>query len=950
MATFLSKLFKPKWQSKHLPTRLEAIAALNENLDDEQKVLQQIALEDQHIEARSAAIAKVSSSQFLIDLHAKADEALKRGIETRLQQLANAQSLTLFDLIVDTRLLCEMIIKSDQPDVFINGLAHIEDPDALLQIATASKTSRTRQAAAELLETEQHLTELVQAAKSRDKSVYQIAKNKLNRIREELRARTSHRDAIAQLLLDLEDLSKTDNLQLYDAKLDSLAQRWQQHSVEVSTEEQTRFDSLTKACRQRSEQLHAEQQAAEQAEQLARAGGDEQAATLLMLEETLTRFQQQAPAAQDASALDALIKTQETRWLEATRHTPAERAQGKKYQTMMQALRQLLAALRALNEHGDRLAALTKEVKQSGKQIQTLIEKCKALQDTLSLINWPRQYAAPLVVQDAQNALEHSSEMKSALAENARAIQDEIQGMLKQLDRSLEDKQVKQSARLVRDIQAKLAKLDKRGTEKFQAPLSLYLKQLNDLRDWQSYAACPRQEALCEEMERLTQSSMEPRAKADKIRSMQKEWKTLGGASDQALWQRFKEAADRAYEPCQLYFEEQSRLKEKNLERRRTIVAQLNTFISENDWQYADWAAADKINQQARKDWKAAFPVDFKKNKGPQQEFNRLLKQLDDYLQQERERNHAIKEAIIKRAEALIEQEDLATAIQSAKDLQQEWQNVGITAHKVDRALWKRFRAACDAIFARRDQQRSERKEELNQNHDRADELLKRVEDRLQGSDNVDATTLSQMQSELRREFKQLGSLPRSAQEKIQNRYQNLLDTLNERIRKHKQQAERAAWSTAAQLAAHARRCYLASQNDALSDEQRATGDALCKADNGLPAALTEAMQASWISIKAGQLAPQHLLDEESARELCIRAEVAAGIDSPDSDKELRMRLQVSRLSEGLSNKSRHGSREEQLTEVLQDWYVKAGLDEASLAPFEARIQACVNALYGAEQ
>ena len=44
MANFLSKLFKPKWQSKHTATRLEAIKDLNLQTEEDQKILFSLAL------------------------------------------------------------------------------------------------------------------------------------------------------------------------------------------------------------------------------------------------------------------------------------------------------------------------------------------------------------------------------------------------------------------------------------------------------------------------------------------------------------------------------------------------------------------------------------------------------------------------------------------------------------------------------------------------------------------------------------------------------------------------------------------------------------------------------------------------------------------------------------------------------------------------------------------
>ena len=946
MATFLSKLFKPKWQSKHLPTRLEAIQALDENLEDEQQILQHLAREDSHVEARSAAINKVTSSQALIDLHGKVDDAVKRTIEARLQQLASAQSLTLFDLILDARLLCEMIVKSEQPDVFINGLAHIQDPDALLQIATAGKTSRIRQAAAELLESEHPLQELASVAKSKDKSVYQIAKNKLNRIRDELKSRAEHREAVEKILNELDELARTDNLQMYDAKLDSLTQRWQLHAMEASEAEQSTFDSRVAACRQRSSTLQQQAAEIEEQERLERAGGDEQAATLLMLQETLEHFQAQPASPQDRSSLDALIKTQETRWLEATRHTHVEKAQSKQYQTMMQSLRHILTSVQSLAECEAELQEQIAGIKKSGKDAAALSQHVRAVKDSLQKINWPARFAQPGVVQQANDALGQSADIKQALAENAKALQEQIHKQLATLEAQLEDKQVKASSKLVKDIQANLARLDPGRSDKLQAKLSLFMKQLHDLRDWQSYAAHPRQEALCEEMERLSEQTLEPRDKADKIRAMQKEWKSLGGANDKALWDRFKMAADKAYEPCQRYFEEQQRLKENNLQRRQTIIEQLNTFITNNDWDNTDWPAADKINQRARQEWKHAFPVDFKANKPLQKEFNALLGQLDQHLNAERDRNHAKKEAIVTAAEALVEKEDLQGAMQQAKELQKEWQQVGITAHKKDRALWKRFRAACDAVFARRDAQRAEHQQTLAANLDTATQLVERVKDALENiSSDTSLQQLRDLQSELRKQYKQLPSLGKRDQERIQNEFQSGMDTLGAHISQRKLAAERSQWEAARNGAKHCRMAYRAQpEPDA---ECIAEGDALFANTGHFPQSLGTALKELWIGIKANSLPNHALIDHDAARALCIRAEIAAGIDSPDSDKEVRMQLQVSRLSEGISNKVEHQSREAQLAEALSEWYRKVGLDASHEAEFEVRMQRCMATLFG---
>jgi hypothetical protein len=113
-----------------------------------------------------------------------------------------------------------------------------------------------------------------------------------------------------------------------------------------------------------------------------------------------------------------------------------------------------------------------------------------------------------------------------------------------------------------------------------------------------------------------------------------------------------------------------------------------------------------------------------------------------------------------------------------------------------------------------------------------------------------------------------------------------------------------------------------------------------------LPSKLEQQLRSTWISIKAGSIAKSMILNEDKARELSIRAEIAAGIDSPENEQELRMQLQVSRLSEGISS-SNNLSREEQLNNILEKWYCSIGLETDNLAQYERRMQTAVKQLFG---
>jgi len=940
MSTFLSKLFKPKWQNKNKAIRLEAVKLLQTNNEEDQEVLLSLAGNDPELDIRKTAIEKISATDALIKLHQNGDEKIKPLIEERLHTLANTQSLSIFDLITDLTLLTDMIVAASNPDTFINGLARIEEPQALLTIENKGKTSRIRQAAAELLESEKELKELTQSVKSKDKGVYQIVKVKLERIRERQK-QTAHLESQVKLLVEsITELANTENLNLYDSKLESITQRWASAKTTATESQLKCFDEAASRCQTRAQTLIDEQKAALEAELLAKAGGDDQQATLLTLEETLNQFRDSPASTQEFSALDAIVKTQENRWIEATRHSSVDKSQARHYQVLMGELRSYLKALRALADQNDTLSELIAGIKLAKEDASKLSKLNLTLSKSIQGIDWPSAFAQPEILTEANQALGVTQQVKQKLQQNSAELTSQLEQKLQRLDASLEEKQIKGSSRIVKEIQSLLSQLNSRESDKFHTQLSLRTKQLNELRDWQGFASTPRQTELCEAMERLSEQTLPPQDKAKKIKDMQMEWKSLGGASDDALWLRFKTASDLAYEPCKAYNSEQGVLKSNNLDKRKMLIEQLTQFVENNDWENADWKAADQINRKAREEWRAAFPVDHKANRPIQKQFNGLLDALDKHLDAERASNLALKEQVVEKATALITHEPLDQAIESAKSLQKAWQDIGITEHKKDRVLWKAFRLACDQVFARRDQARETRREEADSAIQAAQALTTQMKSFVADASSLSADALKSALDDFRKQNKQLPGLPRKAAEQHSALFDSLVGNIKDLIRAEQNKLRYAQWQEATRKLAILRQRHLA--QDASQDSEL---DSQFKSRMAIKPEIETRMKESWISLKAGALSASKILTTETTRQLCIRCEIAAGLDSPEQDKELRMQLQVTRLSEGMSSGD-HLSREEQLTLLLSDWFSSVGLSDDEQTEFDTRIQACIDQLF----
>ena len=966
MATFLSKLFKPKWQSKHIETRKQALQELDSFKAEDLTILTQLAETDPSSDIQDLAIQKITDTDTLISLHKKVKDERKARLENRLYDIATAQSLSIFDLIIDLDLLTEMIIKSNQAESYIRGLARIQDTSVLLKIATQSRNAQIRQAAAELIDSEKELSELFSFAKGKDKAVYQITKIKLAEIRTFAQHQTEQQALVEKLLKDLDNLNKTEALQHFDARLSHLVKQWDSIKSIANDDDQALFTKLHSLCQQKLETVEStkvqtsitedDTSKTTNIEEMDIEGTDEISETISTIQDTLIRFQNQAAKTLEISALNALIKTQENRWLEATQNSDLTKAQQISYQDGMTQVRHYLKAMQNFADQSNQLITKIAELNEFDLSPKDLERSRKTLKSTVNLIDWPQQFKLPELLIEASKALEISQERKDALAEKQLLIETQINKQIESVDLAIEDKQIKDAAKQLKEIQINLNKLDKKQADKFQAGISLRKNQLNELKDWQGFASTPKQEELCSAMERLADTHIDPSDKADKIKAMQQEWKSLGGTGDQALWSRFKTAADKAFEPCSLFFAEQKQLKDANLNKRKTLLSQLNDYINSVEWekvssqysapiwQTSNWKTAEKINRQAKQEWRDAFPIDFKPNKPLQADFNKLMDTFDEYLESERAFNISLKEEIVKEAKALTESEDPEASIQAAKSLQDKWQKIGITHHKADRRLWSDYRAACDTVFAKRNQAREEKRSELDEAIKEANALCKTIEDASASLETKTKDELKGLISSNRKQAELIPTIPTKVKEKISQRLELINKTIKDEIAQKEKNAKLDEWLEVARKANILRLSYPSSSTeDASATQEEIREQFLSKVP--LNSDLENQLEEAWDNIGKGNTQALNIIDELQARELCIASEVASGIESPSEDKALRMQLQVSRLSKGLSSNSENISREEQLEKALTTWYLSFGLSPEILADLEPRIEAARNAL-----
>ncbi len=876
MATFLKSFFKPRKNGEGARPARTRIDRLTPDREEQRAEIEKVARHSDDPALRLAAIERLDRIEWLIPLYDSASHRERSFIAQRVSALSSNPELLVRakQAFSDSRMrqILEQLTSSPEDDMV--QVSAETDAAELERLAIEGQTASLRKSALELVSNEEALTRIARAAKGRDKTVYQTARQKLHEIREQEAKDRQQQEEITQLLSAMEEHARTENMQLYEARLNALLQQWEALASTASQQQKDRFGEALRACRQRLEAFAAEA-ASEQAENEKR---EERQATLALLEKTLGDLQA-APGDEIPSipALDALIKTQENRWLEATRETSVERQEQKRYQELMLTLRQFLQAHQHLAREQASLEQLLEQLEKiDAAETRQIREHQQTLRKKLEDIDWPDDFSEPGLLVRARKRLGAVKEEQKRASADQKERQAQLQELMDELDGTLEEKVLKTSVRLFKEVQHLFGELDEHHQRNMQARMHLLGKQLQELKDWQGFVTRPKQIELCEHMEYLAGQHMEPEAKAQKIRELQHEWRELGGSSDQKLWQRFKHASDQAYAPCHEYFGARLELKHANVHKRQIIVDQLAEFLENIDWDQCQWKAVERIQRQARDEWRAAWPVDFRENRPLQKRFDALMKDLDHHLDAERRHNEALKRELVDKARQLIEHEPLGEATQKAKTLQQEWQAVGITRQREDRKLWQAFRHACDAIFARRDQQRNQQHAEENQARERAGEILEDLEKRLETAP-MEQEAAGQLVAEFRRLH-----LSRQSRSELMPRFHRIESRIADIRQQQKVQKQRENWLNL--VHSHAR------------------GE-LAREDH-----------------------PDHWrrypLPSEpmNPRELCIRAEIIGGLSSPDSDAEQRMRLQVNRLAEGLNQGQNWRDAAEEMDYLVACW------------------------------
>jgi hypothetical protein len=479
----------------------------------------------------------------------------------------------------------------------------------------------------------------------------------------------------------------------------------------------------------------------------------------------------------------------------------------------------------------------------------------------------------------------------------------QIGGLIRRAHAALRDGGTQRGASLRRAIEEKLP-----PAIALPAHLSRQIQQLdeklNEFKQWKDYAVAPKRLELIAEMEALIGSTEDPKALAERIKSLQQEWRTIGkGIASEAPqeWQRFQQASRAAYQPCSEYFEAQARLRQQNLDKRKAVFDRLLDFEARQDVENPDWRLLESVLRDAPREWRRCFPVDREAGRAIQAGFDEALGRLQIKLDAWRERNAADKQLLIKRARYLLTQEDSREAIEAVKRLQLLWKEAGPAPSAQSQSLWNEFREVCDSVYEKRHQAYAEYTSGLEANKVKAVALCEEVE-RAAASSGAALLEAAAKIPEWRAAFEAIDEMPRTEARGLQNRFERAVDLCRDHEAQQRARDTEQSFTNLFEAARHIQAYQWAVLRGAGSSER----ETLKRAAENFIAGVQQWRRGGMRALKETLASADSTSDidyaarEGALRILCVRAEILSEVSTPAEDEALRREHQVQRLMRGM--------------------------------------------------
>jgi len=795
-------LFKPKWQHSDPKIRLKAVVDLPEI---DLPTLMQIVVGDTDSEVRRAAGNRINDWHLLLELSTPdKDQAIISELAARidflqLSELFAAQGveakLKALAVINKESLLARIAEEETEADIRLQAVERIANQEILTDVVTKNCGKAPALLAVEKITDEPLLRQV--AANAASRSARARAQQKIDAIEEERNRPTPEalrEMELVDIMAQAQRLNESTNLGLaldecrkLQGRLTEIAEPGDQRSLDIGKccdliqskkeEEEAREEAKREAQRVREQRLERLKQIPAEINILAKGvSGEEEARVSTLLQEWSALL-----AALESPCPDDLLQQFNeaseafTRSRTLIAHESAEEAN----------LLKALAAIPSFIEADDleqALGSLT-EAQRSFYGWQPQIVDRQKVTERLGLLRDQHRAAAARREEARSEILQANLVKKNELLlemKDQLTIED-----IKQAEQRI--KEIKESWKKLVDLPTEAEDLQPQYAETsrlFAERLAVARKE----ETWQRWQNKNLKEQLVGEAEALDEAT-DLRQIFKRIKELQENWKAIGPApakEENPLWRRFQQATERNFARCRVYFQELDEEAERNLEAKIRLRDLAIEHQESTEWQ----KNADFI-KELQAQWKAVGrgPKDkeeeiFQSFRAACDHFFERRKAHHAALDQERQVNFGLKEALCVQAEALADQPEPTHKLKF-QELQTAWKAIGQASRDQEVAIWQRFRAACNRYYEWLDSLRPE-------NLAQKEALCVAVEE-LTAAITPDTNFLQVAKKvvALQRQWKEIGPVPKEQQDAVWERFKSQCDAFYAAKKEHDDAVDR---------------------------------------------------------------------------------------------------------------------------------------------------------------
>jgi hypothetical protein len=309
-----------------------------------------------------------------------------------------------------------------------------------------------------------------------------------------------------------------------------------------------------------------------------------------------------------------------------------------------------------------------------------------------------------------------------------------------------------------------------------------YIKINRELQDLDQRRNLEMKLRLCEQAEELILDSSISNA-FKKLHMLQDKWRETGPVprdKKDEVWDRFKAACDKVFERRREYEQQFEEKRKVNLDAKTALCEQVEALKSDADAKHKEWQEITAKLLELQAAWRKIGHAGKQHNDGIWTRFrsacDNLFKSKNDFYSRRKHEyaaNLQLKTELCIQAEALQENTDWKSTSEELKRLQEEWKKIGFAGDRQSEKIWKRFRSACDAFFAKKSEHFSSRDKDNEENLVKKNELIARIEAYLPGEDHH--ASFEELKG-FQREWNAVGLVPIKKKDEVNARFKQVID------------------------------------------------------------------------------------------------------------------------------------------------------------------------------